>query len=371
MLAFIAIARDAAHRDELLASRRYHEADFFLVGQPGDSIEKLAGMLPKSVTRITTPDGDWTPPKATPSALELPADMTPLQGNTSPTRDIAAVTCFFNPAGFKTLRRNYDTFAARMSDVAEFYTIECAYHGQPFTITGPNVIGVRSNSPMFHKERLLNLAIAALPSYITKVAWVDCDLVFSRQDWLWQASDLLDDYPVVQCFERVNELNQDGILTRTSEGLAQARRNGRMHYARPGFAWAARLDLLRSVGGLFDRCVVGSGDVVFGNLGCYGEFDHGCVANYAEHLRREAKKYARAVFDKVNRRVGVVASDVWHLWHGDAGNRRYHERDRLMDGYTPEWLKSNADGVWEWDKAPAPARKAVADYFIGRQEDAA
>lgn len=368
MLAFIAIARDSEHHSELLASRKYSEAAFYLVGRPGDSIEVLAKLLPSSVTRIETPDGEYVAPvKVSQEQVKKSVSIV----TDYPRRDdIAAVTCFFNPAGFKTLRRNYDTFAAKLeADGVPLYTVELAYDNEPFTITGPNVIGVRAKSRMFHKEQLLNIGIAALPDQFSKVAWIDCDLTWDRDNWLWEASELLDDYQVCQCFKSVAERDRNGVVIKTSDGLAQRRKAGG-GYGRPGFAWASRRSLIEAAGGLFDKCIVGSGDRVFADYGCYGEFDQSFFNAYPSAIRLAAKAWARDVFAHAQGRVGVVDCEVTHLWHGDLKERGYGTRDALVMGFQDSWLSKNKDGVDEWTTtAPLHVRQAVLDYFKGRNED--
>ncbi|MEO8605300.1 MAG: hypothetical protein ABI629_22210, partial [bacterium] len=94
-----------------------------------------------------------------------------------PADDLCIVTTYFNPAGYVTRRVNHDIFARSIVDSGlHLFTIECAVAGASFELpASPQVMQVRANTVLWHKERLLNLAFARLPAQCAKVAWVDGD----------------------------------------------------------------------------------------------------------------------------------------------------------------------------------------------------
>src|SRR5262245_25462823 len=100
--------------------------------------------------------------------------------------DIWVVTAYFNPCRYSTKKFNFDTFAARLrSTGAKLLVIEIALEDGEFDLGGDlNAIRVRGNGLMWQKERLLNIAIANLPPSCTKVAWLDCDILFEDHAWL-------------------------------------------------------------------------------------------------------------------------------------------------------------------------------------------
>jgi len=61
---------------------------------------------------------------------------------------------------------------------------------------------------MWQEERLLNLAIAAVPADVDRVAWLDCDIVFGRSDWWREALHLLDDVVLLQLFSVCHNLGR-------------------------------------------------------------------------------------------------------------------------------------------------------------------
>src|SRR4029079_13310383 len=85
--------------------------------------------------------------------------------------------------------------------------VECAFGDAPFELPeSAAVLRVRARDVMWQKERLLNLAVAALPAACTKVAWIDADILFAEPNWAAETSRRLDDFPIVQPFDRVVRL---------------------------------------------------------------------------------------------------------------------------------------------------------------------
>lgn len=368
MHCFIATPRDAAHRDELLAQRRFSECEFYIIGKPGESIADLAKLAPKGAT-IITPDGEWTPEPLKRKSESKPIDIaTWCEHKRTPRRgDMAVITCFFNPAGYKTLRANYDAFKAHLDACrVPLYTVELAHDDNLHTIA--DALHVRAKSRLFHKENLLNLALQTVPDKYTKIAWVDCDFIFSRDDWATLTSELLDDYPAVQPCQMVTDLNQDGTEYRTRATVAH---KGPDMANRPGGAWAIRREILEAAGGLYDKCVVGSGDMVHTHAGFLGNMAHPFFWNYSTGIRAQARQWARGVFSAVQGRIACPPVKALHLFHGTFHDKQYWHRDKLMPDIDPDtWLTYNADGVLEWTHhADADVVKGVADYFRDRRED--
>ena len=70
----------------------------------------------------------------------------------------------------------------------------------------PSLLRIRSEHVLWQKERLINVALGHLPKHVKKVAWLDCDILFSNPNWLIETSELLDNYPIVQPFQTANRL---------------------------------------------------------------------------------------------------------------------------------------------------------------------
>ena len=116
--------------------------------------------------------------------------------------DLWSITSYFNPCRYKTKRANFDAFMEGMERVgANVLVVELAFDDEDFELPASDrVLQLRGTGVMWQKERLLNVAAATLPESCTKVAWLDCDLLFENPDWPRLTSEALDEYMVVQPF---------------------------------------------------------------------------------------------------------------------------------------------------------------------------
>ena len=75
--------------------------------------------------------------------------------------------------------------------------VELSY-GAHFELQEPDadiLIQLRGGALLWQKDRLLNLALQALPDDCRKVAWLDCDIFFGSSDWAELADRLLNSFP--------------------------------------------------------------------------------------------------------------------------------------------------------------------------------
>lgn len=298
-----------------------------------------------------------------------------------------AITSYFNPAGYQTKKRNYDRFREALA--VPLVSVELAHAG--FEL-GPDdadqLIQLRGGDVLWQKERLLNLALAALPAACTAVAWLDADLLFGNPAWPAQTLAALEDKVCVQLFEDVVELEQNQSA---AEGLSPQRAGIARAWCRqqmpgdyfsaagascrtrltPGLAWAARRELLDREG-LYEAMILGGGDRAIFNamLGQIEAF----VASYrlspahAAHYRA----WAAGFHARVQGRVGYVPGRLTHLWHGSRSHRQYQSRRELLPGFgfDPAGdLGAEPGQAWRWASDKPGLHATVADYFAQRQED--
>jgi hypothetical protein len=305
------------------------------------------------------------------------------------TSDLWVVTSYFNPAGYRTHLPKYRLFRERIG--SPLLTVELAY-GTDFAL-GPEdadcLLRFRSDDVLWQKERLLNLAMDALPNHCRFVAWVDADVVFARSDWAEKTREALDTYPLVQPYGRVHDLPAgaepapssvgETLLTRASLGaLIQDRpfdpaktATNMAGVCSPGHAWAATRALVEETG-LYDRMIVGSGDnaMAMAAIGHAEAVVDSYRMNQAEarHYRRWAARFHAAV----GGRVGYVPGDLYHLWHGDLSDRGY---DLRFPGLAPFRFDPERDialdenGAWKWASDKPELHAYVASYFWSRKED--
>jgi hypothetical protein len=310
----------------------------------------------------------------------------------STSNDLWVIAAYFNPVGFARRRSQFDVFRERLN--APLAVVELAY-GERAEL-GPGdadiLIQRRGGDVLWQKERLLNLALEALPPECTKVVWADCDLVFADPGWVEKTSRALEDVPVVQPYTTVYDMARDAtppptssdsfVLARPSlAALAVAGKfdsedvpdhtQGWGDWCSPGHAWAIRRELLEAHG-LYDAMVVGSGDVGIAAaiMGCprLTIEEYRMNDRQADHYSRWAEPFHAALPGP----VGVIDGDIYHLWHGRLEDRLYGRRypDFSRFRFDPERdIIRSPQGVWRWNSDKPAMHRYVNDYFHARQED--
>ncbi len=303
--------------------------------------------------------------------------------------DLWGVTAYYNPIGYKRRRSNYDLFRKHLN--LPLVTVELAY-GDEFELGAQDadiLLQLRGRDVMWQKERLLNIALAALPPGCTKIAWLDCDLVFQSAEWAEATSRLLDRHALVQPFTQVYrarpEWRPGDVLPEQSRALravgdilesgvsvdACVRGGGEETRCAHGMAWASRRELVERCG-FYDANVIGGGDAVIFRS-AFGYFDlvaeRMCLgANWREHYRDWAEPFHR----EVRGNVGNAPGNVVHLWHGAVEYRRYRKRFREFAAFEFDPLNDiavNGDGAWRWNTAKPEMHAFLRDYFVSRRED--
>jgi hypothetical protein len=343
-----------------------------------------------------------------------------------PCNDLWIVTTYYNPAGFRSRRENYARFAWPIVEAGiPLVTVECAFGGEPFELPpSPYLIQVRGQDTMWLKERLISLAIAQLPPHVSKVAWVDADILFANVNWAQQTADLLDRFSVVQPFVSIRRLSRDArsysgvgrygfayqLQRRPQSGVLSGNGHGQ-----PGIAWAARRELIARVG-LYDAAILGGGDELFSHA-LVGGWASSCVriittqspakaARLIERVRQRLlrmpwprplarwyanyvcahmppveeevgfythyRKWAQALYSDVRGQVGHAPGVALHLWHGDQVNRGYGSRNDILrrHAFDPATdLRLSDSGLWAWASDKPSLHQEVKNYFFRRRED--
>jgi hypothetical protein len=258
-------------------------------------------------------------------------------------------------------------------------------HGADFELTEEDadvLIQLRDGDVMWQKERLLNVALGALPASCRKVVWVDCDIVFAAEDWAERVSALLERFMLVQAFSDAHHLSTHGevVCTQPSAALAiESAMRGSNQFGRPtlhgpgatnnGLAWAARRELLDEVG-FYDACIVGGGDLAM-VAAAHGRLDV-ATRSMSERQVDHYLDWARPYHDMVGGETSFLDGVVSHLWHGDFESRRYRARhDGLKRfGFDPlDDIAHTASGGWRWNTAKPGLHAYVTSYFASRNED--
>lgn len=216
--------------------------------------------------------------------------------------------------------------------------VELSFDGKYLTDQSIQLKGDLQKHFLWQKERLLNIAIERLPESVDAIAWIDSDLLFKNSNWLEETKQQLENYDVVQMYDRVNYIGRKGQVEKSIPSYGKSAVEGFTEPSSPGGAWAARRELLSN--GLHDERVTGGGD--------------------SEQLQRWIKQ---------GMSIGYTPGVVKHLYHGDYSDRQYQSRYEILNrhGFNPETdLIKDDQGIWEWASDKPELHREVRGYFEDR-----
>lgn len=323
--------------------------------------------------------------------------------------------CYSNPFRWRTRRELANDFRRHMGGLpnVELHLIELAYGERPFDIANPELypadIALRTSAELFHKENILNLAIQRFPPGWKYGAIVDADFHFTRHDIALETIHQLQHYDWVQMFS--SYLNVSGETSpgkghrpigSPTNGFAYGYVNNGSRLppgydggwaepyptsgsampwiGSPGGAWAFRRESFDAVGGLIDRCILGSGDwyMAFGLSGSVADVNvERRLGKRAEAYRSEYFEYIKAwqtrAAAEIQGNIGYVDSFALHHYHGPLQARGYATRDDILieNAYSPiHDVHPDRQGVLQlYNRAKPELRKAIRRYFLERSED--
>lgn len=309
---------------------------------------------------------------------------------------IWGMTTFFNPVKYKNKLENYRKFReSSRKQGLKLLAVELAFFDEPFELDKNDaeiLIRVRSKSPMWQKERLLNIGLRHLPKDCDKVVWLDCDLVFKNDNWLKETSDLLGNYVALQLFSYIVYMPENAVpenfdAARINYGIFESEFSHSFASAaaflpdvhslkddevrgRPAGALAMRRKNLEETG-FYDKMILGSNDVIFINS-LYGKKYQPLIDEYPESLQRDLEKWVNKNFLSARGSVFYVNNIALHLWHGNIIDRFGGvNREALLKKYDFDYsrdLKLNDDGCFEWASDKKEFHRAVINYFLSRKE---
>lgn len=302
-----------------------------------------------------------------------------------------AITTFFNPARYIRRSQNFAIFKARLN--VPLLVVELSFDGT-FELHKNDcelLVQLTAQSCLWQKERLLNVALDALPDFVDHVAWIDCDVIFGDPDWSDKAVDRLRDTRLVQLFSRLHDLPKDvhdpalhdhlqapfGVPLMAAiassgdiEGHLKPSNGVAMRRSGSGLAWAARTELMQQ-NRFYDAMIIGSGDRAMACAG-FGRFSY-AVDMFRMNPRR-AQHYldwARPYYGAVDAKMGHLEGNLFHLWHGDVEDRNYAGRHLDLEAFAFDPyndLVVGPSGAWEWKDRP-DLQKFALEYFRSRKED--
>lgn len=292
-------------------------------------------------------------------------------------KDVIVIMCFFNPANSIRLVQNFLYVLQLLNNATiPVVVIELSYSNT--FITNKNdttniVIQLKTNSIMFHKENLLNIAINKVKHMYKKFVLLDADIIFEDLNWYSNTSNLLDQYEVLQLFDYAKwmTLNMKNVYqTQVSSCYFTLNKNIKMK-PHPGFVWAITLSAFNKLNGIPDLFPVGSNDTLLAYLATGIQLHKNVIDNRATLVfSNEINKDKEFTFY-------YLKSCVYHLFHGKQNKRKYRERfeefnellERLnINDYS--YISKNKDGLYEWKEEYRDILNHFClNYFVEREDD--
>jgi hypothetical protein len=301
--------------------------------------------------------------------------------NNDPIDDVLHVIAVIsNPCQFARRYILAREFLSRMEleQNVRVYMVELAYGDQQFYVTdkkNPRHLQIRGQTPLWHKENMINMGVRLLPKGWKAMAWIDADIEFDNTCWAMDTLKVLNGCrDVVQLFSHAVDMNKQmeamSIFPSFSYQYTKGRRYGTgINMWHPGYAWACTRKAYERMGGLYDISILGAGDhcMAFAFVGLPDRgLNQMTTDGYKETIRAFHKRIGHL-------RLGYVPGVIRHHFHGAKKNRKYHERWQILitNGYDPYLhVTTNADGLLvPTDECPRAMLDEILAYFAERNED--
>lgn len=257
-------------------------------------------------------------------------------------------------------------------------TVELAFADDPFELPdGRDVVRIRGGDVMWQKERLLQLGgERLLDEGWAKLAFLDADVIFERDDWPALVSRALDRASVVQCFSRASRSFTDLLRVQDSP-VKVFLETGAPPRGAKGIAWAMSSDLFARAG-LFQHCVVGGGDAALccAALGlAHGEDawerwlrHQGFIRHAGAAMLAQYRAWAGTFHEAAAGGCAFVDQAVLKLSSGAHGSRDYAGRHRLLEGFDPcREVAVHASGALAWTTEGRVRQPGVERYLRSRE----
>ena len=255
---------------------------------------------------------------------------------------------------------------------------------------GDIVLDLVGDDRIWQKERLLNIALAALPAHVEYVAWIDSDIIFEDRDWATKARRRLSRQGgLLQLFETVAHLPPDVDLPNLSAAACaqytpvftgvsiasamaaadnqpkpifvalQAQGDGQYmldeRSLAVGIAWAAHRGMVAACG-LYDRNIVGGGDSIQAFAALDRLDDYYSYRQLTLAHKDDARLWAEAARSTgLFTVIDALDGKLYHLWHGAFEDRHYRRRYDIL--YSHDFdprrdIRHLPNGTWGVDKSP-------------------
>lgn len=292
-----------------------------------------------------------------------------------PQEILYVVLPYFNYCGFRRRQELFIKFVHEVSHVKGIRIIVSELVGPSKLPKLPvwKHIKNRSDSPVWMKEKLINVGIKTLPDDWNYVAWIDADITFLNPDWVQDTIDGLQTNDIVQMFRTAVNLGPNNEAIKIDKGFGYMYTDSGMPYVKtdkyghwhPGYAWACTRSAFRAMGSsLLDWAILGSGDRHMA-MAWIGKVLDSCPGTIHMNYKILLMEYQHKC---QNFKVSYVPGTILHHWHGRFEDRKYKERWNILTHHGFDPITDVTMGL-RLTLTGKRMEKDLRAYFEGRRED--
>lgn len=265
--------------------------------------------------------------------------------------DMIVIIAFFNPCKSIRLIQNC-LYILGLLQSASIPTCvyELTHPETPPVLHNQNLVCYRNyttDSVLFHKENLMNLAIKELRNEYNKFVLLDSDVIFANKNWYNEVSNLLNEFDILQPFDLALWLNYNmtlsGFQVMSFCFVHSNKLNKPSHH---GFCWALTLEGYDKLGGLPEDYPLGGNDTI--------------LANRARDIN-----------------LSYLSGRIFHLHHGSLKNKQYSSRHQALHDCLKKLKLSikdctiqRDDGIREWVQPHTSTFNTLCmTYLLNRKDD--
>lgn len=299
--------------------------------------------------------------------------------------ELWVVTPYFNPMNYKTRKQNYNKFRKALAEQnVRLLTVELTYKNSLPEISDQDadkVIRRNTKDILWHKENLINIGIQNLPKQCDKVAWLDCDVLFSNKNWAEQACQLLEKVKIIQPFDSVARLPQgennissfEGLLRPSAAKLLTTKmvilNFNSLTYGHGGYGWVARRQSISKtllypyyILGGFDRLQIES---------FFLKSSPHFHKVLSPHLIKGGDTWKKQFQKEMKKSISFIPGTIFHLWHGTSKGRKYRKRQLILKklDFNPEKDLIFENDILTFTNNKPALKIACEEYFRERKED--
>lgn len=231
----------------------------------------------------------------------------------------------------------------------------------------------------FQKEALFNAGALCVPKRFNKLIFLDADVLFDADDWLYEISKALETHDAIQCFQQVCYVPRDVTLKWISDSHLASPKSGLLEMQKvgirgvdlhlhtgedvvlqseglvrsltrgdstgnPGMCWAVRREFFERVGGFpWQEIFTGANDLfwVLRIMGAPRDRLTPPLQYLWDQIESETPEVKGA-------RVEFYPETIFHLWHQPLNQRSYHHLQSflpLLEFQPKRDLVINSDGA--------------------------